>query len=245
MTGSESEKSPLRGKVALITGGGQGIGLALAHALAAEGCNVVLSARNSGTLQRAVRALTRYKIKALAVVCDVREASSVNVLAAQVGRNFRRLDILINNAGVAHPNLNIAQLPLDTWQDVIGTNLTGMFLVTQAMLPLMRAGGTIVNNLSIAAKRAFPGAAAYSASKHGAFGFTKTLREEVRGQGIRVIALLPGAADTMIWDQFWPDAPRKKMISPKTVARAVVNVLALPAESTAEELTIMPTAGVL
>jgi short-subunit dehydrogenase len=71
------------------------------------------------------------------------------------------------------------------------------------------------------------------------------LREELRGQGIRVIALLPGATDTAIWTAFWPDAPRKKMMSAKTVAEAVVNVIALPAESTVEELTIMPSVGIL
>jgi NAD(P)-dependent dehydrogenase (short-subunit alcohol dehydrogenase family) len=129
--------------------------------------------------------------------------------------------------------------------EVIDTNLTGMFLVTRAALPLMKRGGTIMNNLSIAAKRVFPGSSAYNASKHGALGFTNTLREELRDQGIRVIALLPGATDTAIWKTLWPEAPRKKMMSPKTVAEAAVNALTLPADSTVEELTIMPSAGAL
>jgi short-subunit dehydrogenase len=109
----------------------------------------------------------------------------------------------------------------------------------------MKRGGVIVNNLSIAAKRVFPGSSAYNASKHGALGFTNTLREELREQGIRVIALLPGATDTAIWKTLWPDAPRKKMMSPKTVAEAVVNALLVPTESTVEELTILPSAGTL
>lgn len=235
----------LRGRVALVTGAGQGIGLAIARALALEGCHVVLSGRNAATLGKAARSLERYKIQAVPAVCDVRKPGEIQALATEVRRKFRHLDILVNNAGVAHNNLTVAKLPLELWREAIETNLTGTFLVTQAMLPLMKRGGAIVNNLSIAAKRAFPGAAAYSASKHGALGFTKTLREELRGQGIRVIALLPGAADTAIWDSFWPDAPRKKMMSAETVARAVVSALALPEESTVEELTIMPTAGVL
>jgi NAD(P)-dependent dehydrogenase (short-subunit alcohol dehydrogenase family) len=235
----------LRGKAALITGASRGIGLAIAQALADEGCNVVLTGRNQSTLSKAARELARRKISVLPVVCDVREPVEVEQLLAVVRTQFRRLDILINNAGVAHPNLNVARLPVEAWMEVIDTNLTGMFLVTRAALPLMKRGGAIVNNLSIAAKRVFPGSSAYNASKHGALGFTNTLREELRAQGIRVIALLPGATDTAIWNSFWPDAPRKKMMSPRTVAEAVVNALALPAESTVEELTILPSAGVL
>ncbi len=128
---------------------------------------------------------------------------------------------------------------------MIDTNLTGTFLVTQAALAIMKRGGTIVNNLSIVANRAFAGSAAYTASKHGALGLTNTLREELRPKGIRVIALLPGATNTEIWNTFWPQAPRKKMMSPATVAAAVVNAILLPPNSTVETLEILPTAGLL
>jgi NAD(P)-dependent dehydrogenase (short-subunit alcohol dehydrogenase family) len=234
-----------RGKVALITGANRGIGLAIGHALATEGCNLVVSGRNQSSLNKAERELSKRKIGVLPVVCDVRDPLEVEQLLAAVKSKFRRLDILINNAGVAHPNLNVAKLPVDSWMEVIDTNLTGTFLVTRAALRLMKRGGVIVNNLSIAAKRVFPGSSAYNASKHGALGFTNTLREELRGQGIRVIALLPGATDTAIWKTFWPDAPRKKMMSPKTVAEVVVNALLVPNESTVEELMILPSAGAL
>jgi NAD(P)-dependent dehydrogenase (short-subunit alcohol dehydrogenase family) len=238
-------KKHFRGKVAVITGASQGIGLSIARALADEGCSLVICGRNQLTLKRAERELCRRKVAVLAVICDVRDPLEVERLLAAVKSQFRRLDILINNAGVAHPNLSVAKLPVDSWMEVIATNLTGMFLVTRAALPLMKRGGTIVNNLSIAAKRVFPGSSAYNASKHGALGFTNTLREELRGQGIRVIALLPGATDTAIWNTFWPQAPRKKMMSPKTVAETVVNALLVPDESTVEELTILPSAGTL
>ena len=189
--------------------------------------------------------MAKYKVKVLPVVCDVREERAVAALLAAIKKKFRRLDILVNNAGVAHENLPADKLPVAAWREVIDTNLTGMFLVTRAGLPLMKRGGTVVNNLSISAKRAFPGMSAYSAAKHGGLGFTKTLREDVRPRGIRVIALLPGAADTAIWDSFWPEAPRKKMMSAETVARAVVDALRLPDNSTVEELVVMPTGGAL
>ena len=109
----------------------------------------------------------------------------------------------------------------------------------------MKRGGTIVNNLSIAATRVFAGSAAYNASKHGALGLTNTLREELRPRGIRVIALLPGATDTDIWTTLWPQAPRKKMMSPETVAEATVQAILLPANATVESLEILPTVGTL
>jgi short-subunit dehydrogenase len=102
-----------------------------------------------------------------------------------------------------------------------------------------------VNNLSIAALQPFAGMSAYNASKFGALGFTKALREEVRKQGIRVLALIPGATKTEIWQQFWPDAPREKMISPETVAEAVLRAVSAPPEAAVEEIVIAPTAGVL
>ena len=233
MAGSE-----LRGKVALVTGGTKGIGRALCQSLAGRGCKVVAAAR---TLPRR----SRNDGVALARACDVRDPAAVAALVAEVRRKFRRIDVLVNNAGISHPLANTDRLPPATWADVIATNLTGTFLVTRAALPLMGRGAVIVNNLSIAATRAFAGQSAYCASKHGGLGFTRALREEVRGRGIRVIALLPGATDTDIWDQFWPDAPRKSMLRPQTVAQAALDAILLPAESVVEEVTLMPAAGAL
>jgi NAD(P)-dependent dehydrogenase (short-subunit alcohol dehydrogenase family) len=128
---------------------------------------------------------------------------------------------------------------------VIDTNLNGLFLVTQAALAVMKRGSTIVNNLSVAAEHVFSGSAAYNASKHGALGFTNTLREELRPKGIRVIALLPGATDTAIWNTLWPKAPRRKMMSAETVAQVVVDALLLPENTTAEKIVLRPSIGVL
>ena len=238
-------RSPLSGKVALITGASRGIGLAIARVLAAEGCHLIVAGRSTSTLKKAGRELTRRRIRVLTQACDVRDPQSVKILAAAARKQFRRVDILINNAGITQPSLFVEKLDYATWKDVIDTNLNGMFLVTHGILPLMRRGGTIVNNLSLAATRVFAGMSAYDASKYGALGFTDTLREELRSKGIRVIALIPGATDTEIWETLWPDAPRKKMMSPETVASAVVSALSLPENSTVEEIKLQPTSGAL
>jgi NAD(P)-dependent dehydrogenase (short-subunit alcohol dehydrogenase family) len=235
----------LPGKVALITGGDRGIGLAIARALEAEGCHVLICAREHSALRRAAKKISTGRAKAVPLVCDVRDPEIVQRMFAALKERFGRLDILVNNAGISHANLRVANLPVECWKEVIATNLTGMFLVTRAALPLMKRGGAIVNNLSIAAERVFPGSSAYNASKHGALGFTNTLREELRERGIRVVALLAGATDTAMWNTLWPDAPRGKMMSASTVAEAVVRAVTLPLESTLEELRILPKAGTL
>jgi NAD(P)-dependent dehydrogenase (short-subunit alcohol dehydrogenase family) len=235
----------LKGRVALITGATRGIGLAIARALAVEGCDLILTGRDKSALTRIGRELGSRRIRIVVHACDVRDPNSVNALFQAVRRQFKRIDILINNAGIAHKSLPLERLPYPVWKDVIETNLDGMFLITQGALALIKRGGTIVNNLSIAANRVFAGSAAYNASKHGALGLTNTLREELRPKGIRVIGLLPGATDTDIWNTLWPEAPRSKMMSPATVAQAVLGAILLPANATVENLEILPTAGTL
>ena len=242
---TSTARSPLSGKVALITGASRGIGLAIARKLAAEGCDLVLTGRSISALKSAEKELARRRIRVLTQACDVRDPQSVKALAAATTKHFRHVDVLINNAGISQPSLSVEKLDYETWKDVIDTNLNGMFLVTHEILPLMRRGATIVNNLSLAATRVFAGLSAYDASKFGALGFTDTLRVELRPKGIRVIALIPGATDTDIWNTLWPDAPRKKMMSAETVATAIVSALSLPENSTVEELKLQPTAGAL
>ena len=240
-----SSKLRLTGRVALITGASRGIGLEIARALARERCNLILTARDERRLNELSRELSRHKIRILTQTCDVRDPYSVDDLFGTIRGKFRALDILINNAGIAHRNLPVDKLPYPLWKDVFATNVDGTFLVTQAALGLMKRGSTIVNNLSIAATRVFAGSAAYNASKHAALGLTSTLREELRPRGIRVIGLLPGATDTDIWKTLWPQAPRKKMMAPETVAKAVVEAILLPSNATVENLEILPTIGTL
>jgi len=235
----------LSGHLALITGANRGIGLAVARALGREGCNLIITGRDERALVKARVDLEKLNVQVLAQSCDVRSPDSVDYLFALVRGLHKPLDILINNAGIGHPHRTVVDLPYPTWMEVIDTNLNGLFLVTQAALAVMKRGSTIVNNLSIAAERVFPGSAAYNASKHGALGFTNTLREELRPKGIRVIALMPGATDTAIWDTLWPKAPRRKMMSAETVARTVVDALRLPENATVEKIVVMPSSGTL
>jgi NAD(P)-dependent dehydrogenase (short-subunit alcohol dehydrogenase family) len=235
----------LLNRLALITGANRGIGFEVALALAGRGCDLVMTARDGKTLLQAARKIEKLGVWVLARTCDVRSPESVDYLFSLVRTLRRPLDFLINNAGVGHPNRPVVDLPYPMWMDVIETNLTGMFLVTQAALAVMKKGSMIVNNLSIAAERVFPGSAAYNASKHGALGFTDTLREELRPKGIRVIALMPGATDTDIWRTMWPKAPRRKMMSAATVAQTVVDAVLLPTNAAVEKLVLMPAGGAL
>jgi len=232
-------------KVAVITGGGSGIGLALARAFAREGYALIITGRDEQRLRKAAAELQEHKVEVTAWPCDVSDPSSVLLLFADIQRRYAAIDVLVNNAGVAHALAPVEKLAVETWKEVIDTNLTGTFLVTRAALPLMQAGSTVVNNLSIAAVKGFPGMAAYNASKSGALAFTNVLREELRERGIRVLALLPGATDTGIWRQFWPDAPREKMISPESVAAAVLHAVSAAPNTTLEEIRIGPTGGAL
>jgi len=242
---ANARESRISGRLALVTGANRGIGLAIARALAREGCDLIITARGERALAKTRAELEKLHVQVLAQPCDVRSPESVDYLFAIIRGLRQPLDILINNAGIAHPNRTVADLPYPTWMEVIDTNLNGLFLMTQAALAVMKRGGTIVNNLSVAAERVFPGSVAYNASKHGALGFTDTLREELRPKGIRVIALLPGATDTEIWQTLWPKAPRRKMMSAESVAQIVVEGLRLPENTTVEKIVIRPSIGTL
>jgi NAD(P)-dependent dehydrogenase (short-subunit alcohol dehydrogenase family) len=246
----------LLGKLAVVTGGSRGIGFAIARTLAAEGCSVVITGRDSAKLTTSAAELNRllsqktpahhdHGVQIIAEVCDVRDPNSVASLFAMVTRRFSKIDVLVNNAGIAQPTVSIEETSIEVWRDAIDTNLTGLFLCTRAALPLMHSGATIVNNLSVAARTVFPNFAAYNASKHGALGFTLSLREELIPRGIRVVALMPGATDTDLWQQFWPDAPRERMVDVDSVAQAVLYAVLLPPNANLSEIVLAPTGGAL
>ena len=148
---------PLSNRLALVTGANRGIGFEIACALAAEGCDLIMTARDEKVLGRAAQKIEKLGVRVVAPACDIRNPESVDYLFSVVRAMRRPLDFLINNAGIGHPNRTVGELPFPVWRNVMETNLTGMFLMTQAALAVMKRGSTIVNNLSIAAERVFPG----------------------------------------------------------------------------------------
>jgi NAD(P)-dependent dehydrogenase (short-subunit alcohol dehydrogenase family) len=235
----------LTGKTAVVTGGSRGIGLGIARELATNGCRVAIAGRDPQALEAAIEQFKSEDLSLSAKRCDVSNPDQVHELFQAVRERFKSLDFLINNAGAAHHLANVDQLLPEEFRRVIDTNLVGTFLCCRAAIPLMNSGAVIVNNLSVAAHQAFAGMSAYNASKAGALAFTNTLREELRKQSIRVMALIPGAVDTDIWQQFWPEAPREKMVSTQDVARAVVLALTMPSNTSIDEIRIGPASGTL
>lgn len=237
------ETYSLHGRAAVITGGNRGIGFALARALVGAGCHVVIAGRDTERLKAAQDALSSGQAEVTALSFNACDPESVQELCAAVQARHPTVDILVNSAGVAHLPAPVAQFSIETWKQVVDTGLTGMFLCTRGCLPLIPAGGTIVNVLSIASVQAFPGNSAYHASKFGGLGFTNSLREELRGRSIRVVGLLPGAVDTEMWDQFGPKVPKDKMLSTATLAETFLHVVTRPPTCTIEEIRMGPVLG--
>lgn len=236
----------LAGQVVLVTGAGRGIGRAVARALAAEGAAVVLAARTRQELAAAASEIREAGGRALAVPADVTQDAAVEALVEQAVAELGRLDGLVTAAGVASFGPVAGAKPAD-WDPMLGVNLRAVMVCCRAALgPMLRQRrGTILNVASVAAVRAIPGAAAYSAAKAGVVAFSRVLAEEVRGDGVRVGVLLPGAVDTPLWDAVPSPPDRARMLQPEDVARAAVLMLSLPARAALESLTLLPAGGIL
>jgi 3-hydroxybutyrate dehydrogenase len=189
----------LQNKIALITGGGRGIGRAMALAFASEGAHVAVAARTLQQVEQVSREISeQFQVDALAVECDVSDVASVGRMFASVRDRFGRgPDIMVNNAGIAE-SAPIARTDDDFWNRHLAINLSGSFYCTRASLPEMieRGWGRIINMASIAGKTGAPYISAYSASKHGLIGLTRSSAAEVAAKGITVNAICPGYVDT-------------------------------------------------
>jgi NAD(P)-dependent dehydrogenase (short-subunit alcohol dehydrogenase family) len=224
-----------------VTGGSRGIGLAIAQRLGNEGARLVLVARNEAALRKAGEEVPG---GALVVKADVTQARQVQRLFKVVGSEMGRLDVLINNAGV-FTYKPFASTSLDDWRSNLDTNLTALFLCTRAALPLLRRSRSphLVNILSVSSQHAFANCSAYTASKFGALGLTRVLREELRPLKIRVTGILPGSTNTRLTNQFGFLVCRLDLIQPFDVAEAVFGALAQPPRTTLEEILLMPSQG--
>jgi len=236
----------LHGQVAIVTGAGSGIGRATALALAQSGIRVVLAARTQQNLEVVAHDITTGGGTAVVVPTDVGEEAQVERLVARAQERFGRLDILVTSAGGASFGPLIESRTED-WDAMIAINLRGTYLCCKHALKLMLAQGRghILNVLSIASQTALPGSAAYTSSKFGALGLTKVMAAEVRAQGIKVTAVIPGAVDTPLWDKSGGDLDRRKMLSPADVAAAMLSVIAQPPSIYTDEIVLMPPLGIL
>ena len=219
----------LKGKKALITGAGKGIGKALALALAQEGVSVALLARTTADLEKVAEEVTTFGVEAFVVQADVASIDSVNVAAEKVLNSFGTIDILINNAGIGRFG-NFMDLEAASWEEVIQVNLMGAYYVTRAFLPQMieRKTGDIINISSTAGLSGNAMTSAYSASKFGLIGMTDSLMKEVRKHNIRVNCLTPSTVATdMALDLNLTDGNPEKVMQPEDIAELLVSQLKL------------------
>jgi NAD(P)-dependent dehydrogenase (short-subunit alcohol dehydrogenase family) len=231
----------LRGKTAFVTGAASGLGAALVRSLAAAGADIVAADIRPAALQAIVPSLREHGVRVEAIGLDV--ADPVQALSAIESTLDRmgRLDILVNNAGT-DVTLPIGELREADWLRVIGTNLNGPFLLAKHAAAAMRLQNTgdIVNIASTAAKRAWPNASAYHASKWGLLGLSHALHAELRPHGIRVTAVVAGGMRTPFLLDRFPELDPEVLQDPLDVAQAILGVLLLPRTSVVPELTVLP-----
>jgi NADP-dependent 3-hydroxy acid dehydrogenase YdfG len=239
----------LDGKVALVTGGGSGMGLAIASVLLEDGARVAISGRDADKLRRAAEALHAGD-RLFAHAADVSDPAQVQDLTRRVTERFGRIDVLVNNAGVNIKTRTVRELTPESWQYLVRVNLDGAFYCIHAVLPQMlgRKDGLIINISSIAGKRANPlGGAGYAAAKFGMAALGICLNAEEKDSGVRVTNIYPGEVDTPILEaRPKPVTPeqRQVILQPEDVAAAVRFVAGLPPRANVPELVIKPTAHV-
>ena len=241
-----------RDKVAVVTGAGQGIGKAVAHALLGEGYAVVFSGRRRETLESAVAEAGAGADAARAVPADVGRPDAVAALFAETKAAFGRLDLLFNNAGISAPAVPLEDLRLDKWRAVVDTNLTGVFLCTQEAFRMMKAqrpmGGRIINNGSVSSHVPRPNSAPYTATKHAVTGLTRSTALDGRKYAIACGQIDVGNAATEMTRRMSQGVAQadgslasEATMAVENVARAVVYMASLPLDANVQFMTVMAT----
>lgn len=232
----------LQGKTALVTGGSRGIGKAVAQRLLEAGAAVCITSLSEGTISSAIKDLEpvaeKSERKVRGRVADVTNEKAVTELYEFLDGEFGGLDILVNNAGVGVFQ-DLERMDLAGWQKVIGTNLTGVYLMTHQAIPRLkrRGGGWVVNISSLAGKNPFAGGAAYNASKFGLNGMSEAVMLDHRHDNIRVCSVCPGSVAT----DFGHSGPAPWKIAPEDVAETVAMILAMPERTLISYVEIRPS----
>jgi len=214
----------LKEKVALVTGGSRGIGKAVAAAYAREGAEVVVTARDLGSLEAAAKEIRNSGGRVVALQADVADRHQVKDLAKEINRRFGRLHVLLNNASLLGPRVPILEYPEEEWEAVMAVNLNGPFFVIKACLPLMTAGGegSIINVSSGVGRIGKPRWGAYAASKFGLEGLTQVLAAELQPLHIRVNAVNPGGTRTTMRAAAYPEEDPLTLATPEEITPVFV-----------------------
>jgi 3-oxoacyl-[acyl-carrier protein] reductase len=225
--------------VALITGASRGIGRAIALRLASEGYDLFLVAREAGHLDDVVSEIEAAGRRAVAFGADLAELDAPERVSAAFAAAFDRLDVLVNNAGVAM-SAQFGDYGAADWDRVMNVNARTPFFLTQSLLPLLRRAepGFIINIASIVAKKGYESQSLYAASKHALLGFTKSLARETVNDGIRVHALLPGGVNTEMITGVRPDIDTSELINPNEVADVTAGLLKMRGNAVIDEIEI-------
>ena len=223
-------------KTAIVTGGSRGIGFAIAKVLCEAGTNVMICGRKKETIQKAVDSLKQFGTVA-GVQCNVTNYDEVCAMIQATKKKFGGIQILINNAGVAH-NGDIEEQTLETWAETINTNLTGVFYCCKEVVPSMKErGGYIINISSRSGTNPYAGDIAYTASKFALNGFSEALLLNLKKHKIRVSYLMPGRVST----DFAGEEPQPWHVSPEDIAKVVLDLLSLDERSVASRVEIRPS----
>lgn len=233
---------------AIITGASSGIGKATTLAFASSGIDLCLISRDRTKLEQVANLACEYGGEVKIVPTDLADLSKVKATIEKITQDFGPIDILVNNAGLGYTNF-LRDTSLEDWQKVLDLNLTSVFQCIMGVLPSMRERrkGTIVNVASIAALNPFPQWGLYSVTKAALVTLSQCLAIEERSNGIRVTTICPGAVNTPIWDTETVnvDLNRSAMLTPETVGQTILHTVLLPSEAVIEQLTIIPSLGVL
>lgn len=231
----------LKGKVALVTGGGRGLGFAICKTLAESGARVAIADIREELAESAAAAIKSRRADCFAVPADISNEIQARNTVEQVIKRFGRLDILVNNAGI-DLTVPVEEMPVAEWDRIVRVNLRGPFLMSKFSLARMKAqgAGSIVNIASTAAKRAWANAAAYHATKWGLLGFSHAMHVEARKDNIKVIAVISGGMKTPLQLDRFPDMDMNTLQDPRNVAETVKFVLSLPDETVIPEVMVIP-----